>query len=620
MHARHLASIAFSLTVLITACHDPLSTIRDPAPLPDRWRTHAERTNYIETGRYAETTRLCQQYADFTPHVHCFSLGRSPAGRELWALALSTEQAFTPRAARQSSRPLVLIENGIHAGEIAGKDACFELLRDMLVTRTRADLLDRINVLILPIFNVDGHERFGPFNRANQHGPREMGWRTTAQNLNLNRDFAKADAPEMQAWLKLWTAWQPDLFIDVHTTNGADHRYDVFYSIPTAPALPTPAARWVDETLLPHVLPAMAKHGHHTLPYSFPRDRTDLTKGINAAVGFSPRYSNGYGTTCNRPSMLVELHAYKSYARRVRACYHLLAEILNAVNKNPHALRTAVRAADAACAKSHGALHDGQVILGIEASETGRQIVYHGYSAHRRPSSITGDDVLQYTREPIDVETTLYDQPEVQTTVQPAAAYLIPPACTEIIKRLGWHGIDMSTLNSTRTLDVASYRFENVTFADRSYEGHQLPNYEPVPIREERKLPAGTVIVPTDQPRARLIAALLEPEARDSFIAWGFCNSIFERKEYAEAHVMEPIARQMLADDPALQAEFERRLAEDPDFAANPGARLEFFYRRSPYFDDRLNVYPIARLDHPHEVERLLQHATPRPPGSGECP
>ncbi len=577
----------------------------NPHALPERWRTLAERTDHVETGRYAEAVDFCRRLAAASPYAHYATFGVSGEGRELPLLILSTERAFTPVAVRHSQRPLVLVQNCIHAGECEGKDACLELARDMLICGEYAAVLQHVNVLIIPIFNVDGHERCGAYNRINQNGPREMGWRTTAVNLNLNRDYAKADAVEMRAWLRLWNAWQPDLFIDNHTTDGHDHQYDLFYATTSGPDVAQPVAAWVNDVLLPDLLPTLTADGYLALPYSFPRNPTALSEGIVAIGPMSPRLSTGYAAACNRPGLLVETHALLPYRRRVCATYDFLRRTLEALSRDAGKLRAALRQADEEAVQTRGGDHDGQVSLRFEPTEESSRFIYHGHEAHQRPSEVTGGVVLEYTRTPLDLETSLFDQWRIAGAVTPPAAYLIPPQWAEVIERLELHGVRFFRLTAPCALEVESYRFEDVKFAEMPYEGRQTPRYHAVSIRERRDCAAGTVVVPLAQPRAKLAVHLLEPDAPDSLVAWGLFNAIFERKEYFEAHILEPIARQMLAADPALRTEFDEQVAADEAFANDAGRRLEFFYRRSPYWDAAYCVYPVARLTDEAELRRL---------------
>ena len=199
----------------------------------------------------------------------------------------------------------------------------------------------------------------------------------------------------------------------------------------------------------------------------------------------------------------------------------------------------------------------------------------------------------------------LFDGIEPTFAVTPPAAYLIPPQWSDAIQRLEVHGIRFFRLRQAHDLDVESHRFDDVSFTDRPHEGRQLPHYQSTSIRERRHFVAGTVVVPLDQPRAKLAVNLLEPAGPDSLVAWGLFNAIFEQKEYAEAYVMEPLARQMSAEDAALRREFAERLAWDEAFARNPQQLLDFFYRRSPYADARQNVYPVARVGEAGVVQRL---------------
>ena len=601
------------------------------AQLPDEWRTHAERTGYEETGRYDEAVAFCRKLADFSPYAKYMSFGTSGEGRELPLLVLSKDRRFEPdvrgrpaqalvRAADSSmqdfaldsraelvlaaeqraagplsSKPRVLLQCCIHAGECEGKDASLALARDILVTGVHAALLNGLDLLIIPIFNVDGHERFGPYNRLNQNGPREMGWRTTAVNLNLNRDYMKADAVEMQAWLGLWMAWAPDLLLDSHATDGSDCQYDMFYTASIGPGLDSGISEWTQKIYLPELLAGLGADGHLAIDYCFPRDQRDLTKGFATWSGFAPRLSHCYAALCNRPSILVETHSLKPYPRRVQTTYDTMRHTLECVNRHAGELRAAVCAADARAVETRGGETDGAVPLRWRSSEESQPIVYKALEQTFRPSEITGGEVVVYGKKPVDVETVMCNQVCVDQSVTPPAAYLIPPQWSEAIKRFDLHGLEYFRLAEKRALPVRIYEFQNVKFPTRPHEGRFSPKYEVRARDEMREFAAGTVVVPMNQPRAKIAAHLLEPQAPDSFVAWGFFNAIFEQKEYAEAYIMEPLAQRMLDEDAALRQEFVNRL-KDADFAGNAGARLNFFYRRSRYWDAAMNVYPVGLL------------------------
>jgi len=220
---------------------------------------------------------------------------------------LSKDKIFEPSKARAAGKAVVLIQSGIHAGEIDGKDASLMLIRDIAIDRNFTNLLDHVVVLFVPIFNVDGNERSGPYNRINQNGPEEMGWRVTAQNLNLNRDYMKADAPEMRAMLKLYSKWLPEFYIDCHVTDGIDFQYDVTYAMEVFQNMDDDVSAWTRQVYLPAMTDAVTRSGHLIAPYIWPREDRDITKGFVTGPA-TPRFSTGYAALQNRPTLLIETH------------------------------------------------------------------------------------------------------------------------------------------------------------------------------------------------------------------------------------------------------------------------------------------------------------------------
>lgn len=599
VHCKWYLASLFSLIFLIgITAQDPVSAqaVHSPAPpllapAPKGWELTAEKTGFEATGRYAEAVTFCRRLEKASPYARVIRYGTSPQGREMLALVLSKEKAFTPEAARRTGKPVVFINNGIHSGEIEGKDADLILARDILVAKTRAALLDGVTLVILPVFSVDAHEeRFGPYNRVNQNGPREMGWRSTSENLNLNRDWMKADAGETKALLRFLTAWNPDFLFDNHTTDGGDWRYTVLADVPSGPTLDSGVADWAKQ-MRAAVTASVEKDGFLTAPYFDLQNPGRPEDGLSVQ-DFEPRYTHGYMTARNRPSMLVETHMLKPYGQRVAATYSINARTIAYIGENAKSLLAAIHTADAAAAATRPG--DKFVLTSRTAPET-RPFIFHGLVYAPFDSPITGGKVHAWTREAKDTPTTIRDTFTPGLTITAPAAYAIPPQYTEIIARLDLHGLRYTRLKTPRIDSFDTWRFESVTFPAAPFEGRFRPRYRAIPIQEKRTLPVGTVIISTAQPGAKLLLHLLEPEAPDSLLSWGFLNGIFASPEYAEEYAMEPIARKMLEADPALKAAFEERL-KDPIFATNRSARIAFFYERSPYFDVRKDKYPIVRL------------------------
>jgi len=281
-------------------------------------QTVAEQSHFLRTGRYDEVVRLCAAYErTWRDAVRCTQFGRTPEGRPMLVLTASRTGALTPEKARERKLPVMLMQGGIHAGEIDGKDAGFLALRELLNNEAATGALKSFVLVFVPVFNVDGHERFGHWNRPNQVGPQEMGWRANARNFNLNRDYTKVDTPEMQAMLHLLGAWDPTLYVDMHVTDGAEFQHDVsntlepFYA-GDAQLHPLGGA------LVKELNARIAAQGSLPLPF-YP----DLAKTDDPASGFlltvySPRFSTGYFPQRNRFTILVETHSWKDYAKRIR--------------------------------------------------------------------------------------------------------------------------------------------------------------------------------------------------------------------------------------------------------------------------------------------------------------
>ena len=276
------------------------------------WRTPTEHSNYRTTPRYDETMAYVRRVASAAPsQVKVEVFGKTGEGRDLVDVVVSRDGVFDPEALHRARRPILLIQNAIHAGEMDGKDSCLALLRDMVITKTQARLLERTVVVIIPIYNADGHERFGPSNRINQNGPEEMGWRVNATNLNLNRDYVKAEAPETRAWLKLWNRWLPDFFVDNHVTDGADYQYDVTFDLSAYAGNDPQLNEWQEKTVAPHLERSVAASGHVPGPLIFLVDDANPSKGIERFPNV-PRFAGGYVMLQNRPGMLVEMHMLKN--------------------------------------------------------------------------------------------------------------------------------------------------------------------------------------------------------------------------------------------------------------------------------------------------------------------
>lgn len=546
---------------------------------PAAWLTEAEKSNFARTGSYDECITFYRRLEKSSRFARLLPIGETGEGRPLHALVVSKDRAFAPVAARKTGKPVILLQNGIHAGENGGKDAAMMLLRDILVTRRFESLLDRAIVLSIPVFNADGHEHVSPFNRINENGPGEMGFRVTAQRLNLNRDYVKSDTPEMRAWLALYTAWRPDLLIDNHVTDGSDLQYDVTFGAETTESLPADARAWMRDRYMPALFAGLERLGHVAGWYQEGR----LVKGQQFRIGTAaPRFSTGYAAAQNLPALLVETHSLKPFRVRVWSHYDVMRLSIEALNRTFASV----------------AVKPGEpVFLDGEADGPGIPYLSRQLKVEMYDGAAAGGKIARYLPEPDDTPVTLVST--VKPTVQPSApaGYLVPRQWNDLIALLIRHGVRVERTATVVEGEFETYRFANVEFARQPFEGRVLAQkFDTRLVREKRAVPAGAAWIPIDQPAGKIAMHILEPEAPDSAVRWGFLHSIFEQKEYFSSYVFEPIAAKMLQDDANLRGEFERKLASDTAFARDPRARLQWLYRRSPYFEKDKDAYPVVRV------------------------
>lgn len=562
------------------------------------WTTPAEASHFLTTPSYADTVAYLQRLQKAAPgKLKLVTFGTTPEGRPMTAVIASGDGTFTPAAARAAHKPVVLVQAGIHPGEIEGKDAGLMLLRDFAVTGKLPHLLDHAVLVYIPVFSVDGHENSSPYNRINQNGPASMGFRGQSQYLNLNRDYVKADAPEMRAWLKLWQQWLPDFLVDVHTTDGADYQYDLTWYTEDPHKLDPGVAGWLTQ-MTAAVMPAYEKRGHLASIYLEFKDGRDPRKGIEN-FGSGPRFSTGYAALQNRPALLIETHMLKPYAVRVKSTYDLVELMLRYVDDHPAALMEIDQAADRRVIARAGEV-SASVPITFKLSPQSTPYTFKGFAFRLTHSDVSGSEWIQYdpsTPKTYTIPNWNILLPDVSIT--PPAAYAVPAQWTEVIDRLDAHGIAYRRLTHPLTVTASGYQLDDPVWMSKSFEGHvMLKHWDQRAVQQTVTLPTGSAIVPMDQRGANVAINLLEPQAPDSLLRWGYLDAIFEPKEYGEPRVLERLARTMMAKDPALKAAFEQKLHDDPAFAADSRARLQYFYDRSPWYRvQKVGAYPVLRLD-----------------------
>lgn len=544
----------------------------------DPWITPAERADFVTTPRYADVRAWLERLDAASPLVTIETFGRTAEGRDLLMVRASKGG---------SGKPVVLVQAGIHAGEIDGKDAGLMLLRDIAL-RGKHALLDQVDLVFVPIYNVDGHEKPSRWNFPALRGPREKGYVGNARNINLNRDFAKADAPETRAMIALLRRLDPILYVDSHVSDGFDMQYDITFTYAGwgRYAYHRATADWLADRFGPRVTRALEAAGHVPTIYPSPVDTRVPTRGIRQAPE-GPRYSTGYGDFIGVPTVLVENHMLKPYRQRVLGTYVLFEAAL--------ALAAEDRDRIAAAKARDRANRPATMLVRWKpaARPIGWEKAFKGvaFDTYRSPAS--GRMEQRWSGRPVTWRMPVIGQEPVETVTLPSA-WWIPQEQTELIDRLRLHGIHGEVVRASRTLMLDRVRMREA-IVQPAQDG-RLPlkaSFEHETV--STTLPAGMIRVTADQPLGLLAAALLEPEAPDSFLAWGFFPEMLTPPPRAEDFVRAPVAEALLAQNADVRAAFERKLTTDRDFAADGSARLDWLMARlsHPYPDH--SIYPVLR-------------------------
>ncbi len=546
----------------------------------DPWITPIEATNFEETPSYAATRAWLERLVAASPLLRLEVFGHTAQGRELYAIRTTKPSAAT--------KPLLFVQAGIHSGEIDGKDAGMMLLRDIAL-RGKHGLLDQADLIFVPIFNADGHERTSPTNRPNQRGPANQGWRTTAQNLNLNRDYLKADTPEMRAMRTYLNRLEPALILDLHVSDGIDYQYDITFTFPGWAGSPShsPAiGRWLDAHYRPAASNALSRAGHIPGLYIEAADPRQLEKGALLSPD-TPRFSTGYGELARQPTVLVETHSLKPYRQRVLGTYVLIEESLRLLGAEGDGLATAI-ATDLKSRPATTVLTWKPLAKPLFTINAFKGIAQESYR-----SAASGRNEVRWLGRPTSLKVPVFVQaPDFVATLP--AAWWVPATKPDVIALLKLHKIQFETINEPRTMTLDMVHLADPKLG-KPDEGHVPLTASYRHAARAETYHAGSVRVPSHQPLGLLAAAMLEPESPDSLLAWNFYPEILMRTEYIEGYVIAPLAERMLASNPTLKAEFEAKLAIDPKFAADPDARLGWFYERTPYYDKRYLLYPVGR-------------------------
>jgi hypothetical protein len=534
---RLFADIAVCLILVlsagtVTASQAQSSPAQSQAPAASAGlKTTAETTDYAATSTYADVMSFIRGLQKLSPLLRVETLATTAEGRAVPLVVIGKPLPQDPLALRTDKRIAVYIEANIHAGEVEGKEASLMLARDILLD-PKLPYLDKIVLLIAPIFNADGNDKMSADNRRGQNGPEKAGVRHNGQNLDLNRDAMKQESPEMQGLVRNGLLrWDPVLLVDCHTTDGSYHEEPVTYSWQLCPNGDLSLIKYMRDKMLPAVAATLDKKYHTlSLPYGDPRDFRDMSKGWQT-FGHQPRYVTNYIGLRNRLSILDENYNYADFKTRVLGCYSFLRSILDYCALHADELARLTAEADLRTVERGLAPKETDTFgLDIEVKELPEKVTVRGYEVEITPREGSPFPEMKRTDRKKTYVLPYFADFVPKRTVRLPYAYLIPVFDEAIAGKLRGHGLAVEKLTEPVTLEVEAFRLKEVKGADRLYQGHRTNQVKGEPAVEKREFPKGTLVVRMAQPLANLAAYLLEPESDDGLLFWNAFDKYIARE------------------------------------------------------------------------------------------
>jgi hypothetical protein len=526
------------------------------------------------------------------PNCKLFEFGKTDVGLPLHLFMITNDKDFDIESIKKKNKAIIFINNGIHAGEPCGVDACLGLSEDLLNKKELNAMLSNVVVCIVPFYNIDGALNRGCCSRANQNGPKEYGFRANAKNLDLNRDFIKCDAQNTKSLIQMIHRIQPHVFIDTHISNGADYSYNMTLITTQHNKLNPTLSSYLNNKMLPALQNEMRLKNNEMCPYV----ETLKTTPDSGLVGFleTPRFATGYTALFNIIGFVTEAHMLKPYHLQVKATYDLLISMINTTNIQYKEIIEAKKKADEEVSRQ---IELFPLNWQLDTSKFDL-IEFKGYEAAYKKSNVTGLDRLYYNRsKPFTKQIRYYNTYAPFDVINKPKAYLIPQAWTEVIELLQLNKVDMQPISNDTNIAVNCYYFDDYKTVAKPYEGHYL--HHSVKLKNQTadvKFYKGDYIVWCNQKANRFILETLEPKATDSYFNWNYFDSALQQKEWFSDYVYEETAEQLLSENPLLKKEFEDYIKEQK-INNNHWEQLAWIFKHAPQYEKTAFRYPIFRLD-----------------------
>lgn len=553
----------------------------------NKYDTFFEKGNGNQSATYQETINYYTLLAKDFPSIKMQEMGLTDSGKPLHMIIFNPEKQFDFTKIN-TSKAVILINNGIHAGEPDGIDATMQLFRDLALGKIKAP---KNTVLVtVPIYNIGGALNRNSTTRVNQDGPEEYGFRGNARNYDLNRDFIKSDSRNTKSLVDIFHTTNPDVFIDNHVSNGADYQYKLTYIMTQHNKLGPDLGNYLKNQMMPALVNDLHKKKMDATPYV-------NVFGGTPDQGFaqffeSPRYATGYTSLFNTIGFVVETHMLKKYADRVKATYEFMISIIDFTDKNFQVIKTMHLRNE----QHYLPKKSYPIQWEIDSSKV-TTIPFLGYEGSYKKSEVTTGDRLFYDRtKPFKKDIPYYKEYKSVKEVLIPNAYIIPQGFWNVIDLLKSNHIEYTQLQKDTIIEVESYRIADYKTATNAYEGHYPHrNTKVSSTKIKMAFAKGDYVFSTAQKGVKYLLETLEPEAIDSFFNWNFFDTILQQKEGYSEYVFEDLAAQILKENPKLKAGLEQKKLSDKAFAENPDAQLYWVYQNSVYYEKAHLQYPVYR-------------------------
>jgi zinc carboxypeptidase len=489
-----------------------------------RPQTRAERSGFTETSTYADVMAFIDSLKKASSDIYVTTLGRSAQGRDIPLVVLARPMVRSAMEAKRSNRPIVYIQGNIHGGEVEGKEATLSLLRD-LARDNYHNVVDSLVIVAAPIYNIDGNDAMGPqeTNRSEQNGPATVGQRANGQGFDLNRDYIKAEAPETRASLDFFRTWDPDVFIDLHTTDGSYHGYALTWAPPLNPAARFSGPFTRDTLLLLLRNRLLVRQRLETFPYGNFISQDSVERGW-FTYDHRPRFGTNYYGLRGRIGVLSEAYSHDPFRTRIASTYGFVMELLSLLAANNEEIVDVGREADRLTTAFTTAPNSAPM-LAIRS-----RITRTPHIENVRVEEIirAGDSVRHEAGLPPGVrrgkvrslKIPVFDRFDSTLVQSLPYAWVIPAEQAALLEPLRRHGIFIEQVDQPTTVRSERFQIDTLVQSPRAFQGHREVRLSGRWERDSLALDPGAYVVRAAQPLAILALYLLEPQSDDGLVTW----------------------------------------------------------------------------------------------------